>query len=224
MKFVFRIIISVVFFLFIYYFAPLIISSSDLIRAIPGNTPLIFSEFCFLIFSLLFIALLSRFNFRNFGLKYVKIKHYWFPLVLVTIIYGGFLLFKIVFETSNSSQINISLFSLFLFYVLLPSLSEEIFIRGLIQSFLNPLKHFGFNIIKLRISVPVLLSIVYFIILHVGAFTDLHGNLYFIFYFLGIAFVGFLAAIYREKTDSIIPGFMVHFVVNIFSIFIPSLI
>lgn len=224
MKLVFRVILSVVFFIFIYYLAPLIISASDSIRAIPGNTPMIFSEFCFLIFSLLFIAFFSRFKFRTFGFKYVEIKRYWFPVALVTFIYGGFLIAKIFFETANSTQIHISPLHLFLFYVLLPSLSEEIFIRGFIQSFLNPLKHLSFNGFKLRISLPVLMSMMYFIILHFGVFTNLNSTMYYLFYFLSIAFIGFLAAIYREKTDSIIPGFIIHLIVNVFSVIIPAFV
>lgn len=224
MKVFFRIFLSLIFFFLIYYFVPLIVSSSDKIRAIPGNTPEIFIELCFLILSLFFIALFSRLKFREFGFNYINIKEYWFSLVLVIIFYGGFLLFKVFFNTQQRTPANVSFIYILIFYVILPSISEEIFIRGFIQSLLNPLKHIFYVLHKLRISLPVLLSILYFIIIHLGTFRVGRGVVFFVFYFINITLVGFLTAYYREKTDSILPSVVIHLIVNIFNIMLPHVI
>ena len=207
MKIALRILISAVIFLSVFYFAPLIISSSTLIRSINGNTPLIFSEFCFLIFSLLIIAFLSKCNFKEFGFRYGGFGKYWFPIVLVLFVYGAIIIFKFFLNISRSYDINISIIELFLFYTLLPSLSEEIFIRGLLQSFLGPLKPLGLVLFKIRLSLPVLISIIFLF-----------------FYFTNIAFIGFLTAYYREKTGSVLPCILIHLVVNILNGFIPPII
>ncbi len=104
------------------------------------------------------------------------------------------------------------------------SIYEEILMRGLVQSFLSPLKEFGFVVYKVRISLPVLLSALFFALIHIMLLTMGVD----IFTVLGIVVFGFILGIiagyYRELTDSLIPAVVVHALFNISGNIVESLI
>ena len=91
------------------------------------------------------------------------------------------------------------------------SLAEEIFCRGLLQSLLSNLKHIKF----LRLSIPVIISGLFFGAMHL---TLLNGNMGFWFVMLIVfnaSVIGFVAAYYREKTGSLLIAFLIHFTANV---------
>ena len=91
------------------------------------------------------------------------------------------------------------------------SVCEEIFTRGLLQSFLAPLEKYGFNLFKRwRLSLPVLFSGLFFGMMHIVA-IDKMGPPVIVF----TSILGIIAGYYREKTESLIPAIIIHALFNI---------
>jgi membrane protease YdiL (CAAX protease family) len=91
------------------------------------------------------------------------------------------------------------------------SVAEEIFTRGLLQSFLSPLTRYGINLSgKLRLSLPVLFSGLYFGLMHIVAIDKMGPPVILLATLLGI-----VAGYYREKTESLIPAIIIHALFNI---------
>jgi membrane protease YdiL (CAAX protease family) len=95
------------------------------------------------------------------------------------------------------------------------SVYEEVVARGLFQSFLSPLAKYGFTITGLRVSLPVLLSALFFALSHMALLTT-GADAYYVIYIVIFAFiVGLMAAYYREKSESLIPAIVIHMLANI---------
>jgi len=91
------------------------------------------------------------------------------------------------------------------------SVCEEVFTRGLLQSFLSPLAGYGIRLSKrLRLSLPVLFSGLYFGLMHVVAIDRLGPPVIVLTSALGI-----IAGYYREKTESLIPAIIIHALFNV---------
>jgi membrane protease YdiL (CAAX protease family) len=91
------------------------------------------------------------------------------------------------------------------------STAEEIFTRGLLQSYLIPLTAYGINLSKkLRLSLPVLFSGLYFGLMHVVAIHKMGPPVIVL-----TALLGLVAGYYREKTGSLIPAIIIHALFNI---------
>jgi membrane protease YdiL (CAAX protease family) len=91
------------------------------------------------------------------------------------------------------------------------SAAEEIFTRGLLQGYLSPLGRYGINLSKrLRLSLPVLFSGLYFGLMHIVAIDKMGPPVILLTTFLGI-----VAGYYREKTGSLMPAIIIHALFNI---------
>jgi membrane protease YdiL (CAAX protease family) len=91
------------------------------------------------------------------------------------------------------------------------STCEEIFTRGLLQSFLSPLTKYGFTLLKRwRLSLPVLFSGLFFGMMHIVAIDRMGPPVILLTSALGI-----IAGYYREKTESLIPAIIIHALFNI---------
>jgi membrane protease YdiL (CAAX protease family) len=91
------------------------------------------------------------------------------------------------------------------------SICEEVFTRGLLQSFLSPLAGYGIKLSKqLRLSLPVLFSGLFFGMMHVVAINRLGPSV-----IVFASALGIVAGYYREKTDSLIPATIIHALFNI---------
>ncbi len=99
---------------------------------------------------------------------------------------------------------------------LLASTSEEVFTRGLIQSFLNPLKRLGFSIKSIFISAPVLFSALLFMAIHIPLLIMGMDVLLGVQILFSTFVLGMIAGYYREKTGSLIPAVLAHMSANIF--------
>jgi len=101
-----------------------------------------------------------------------------------------------------------------LFIWIYASICEEIFTRGLLQSFLSPLTKYGFMLAKKwRISLPVLFSGLYFGAMHIVLVTRIGPAV--IVVMTMAAGLGIVAGYHREKTDSLIPAIIIHGLFNI---------
>jgi membrane protease YdiL (CAAX protease family) len=94
------------------------------------------------------------------------------------------------------------------------SICEEVFYRGLIQSFLAPLGSYGLKVFGVRLSLPVIVAALLFGFMHMmlltmGADTYLVGGI------VGTAIVvGLTAGYHREKSGSLIPAILIHMLFN----------
>ena len=91
------------------------------------------------------------------------------------------------------------------------SICEEVFTRGLLQSFLSPLAGYGIRLSKgLRLSLPVLFSGLFFGMMHIVAIDRIGPPVIVLTSALGI-----IAGYYREKTESLIPAIIIHALFNV---------
>lgn len=97
---------------------------------------------------------------------------------------------------------------------IIASICEEVLHRGLIQSFLRPLRDYGMTASGIRLSLPVVTAAVLFGVMHLmlltmGADGSLVGGI------VGsAAFLGLVAGYHREKTGSLVPAILVHMLFN----------
>ncbi len=91
------------------------------------------------------------------------------------------------------------------------SICEEVFTRGLLQGFLSPLAGYGIKVSrKLRLSLPVLFSGLYFGLMHIVAINKLGPSV-----IVFASALGIVAGYYREKTGSLIPAIIIHALFNV---------
>jgi len=102
------------------------------------------------------------------------------------------------------------------------SVSEELLFRGLIQSFLEPLREHGFGFFGRRVSLPVTVAAIGFGLVHLGLLTMAPPPMV-AAVVVSATVLGFIAGYYREKTGSIVPAIVAHFVFNVLGSGIPML-
>jgi membrane protease YdiL (CAAX protease family) len=99
--------------------------------------------------------------------------------------------------------------------IILASVAEELFIRGLIQGYLNPLRTKRLDLGRISLSLPVLVSATLFGSMHFSVYVA-GGSLAFTLCIIVMTTVmGLMAAYYRERTESLIPPVAVHMTANI---------
>ena len=140
-------------------------------------------------------------------------------IVSISLILGFFAsVIGILFDVSSTNQLPVNDFSIIekIVYIWVwASICEEVFTRGLIQGFLFPAKHIGFNVLNHFISLPVVIGAVFFGLMHFMLLTI--GMAFFpvlIIVIFGIV-LGIIAGFYREQTNSLVPAILVHMCFNI---------
>jgi len=101
------------------------------------------------------------------------------------------------------------------FIWLYASISEEVFVRGLIQSILSPLTKYGFTVFERRISFPVLTSALLFGLVHLVQSAMGAGGYRVLITVLSAFVLGIIAGYQREKTESLVPAIVVHMFANV---------
>lgn len=98
---------------------------------------------------------------------------------------------------------------------ILASVAEEVLVRGYVQSYLEPLINRGFTAFRMRISLPVILSALFFAAMHIVLLTT--GTPFLTTYIIVVFtfFLGLVAAYQRERTGSILPAIAAHVSFNI---------
>ncbi len=100
-----------------------------------------------------------------------------------------------------------------LFIWIWSSLAEEVLTRGLLQSYLAPFGQTRFMLFGASISLPVLISALFFSAMHLGLLRKM--TRYFVLALLFDTFVmGLVAGYYREQSGSLIPAVWVHMIGN----------
>ena len=165
------------------------------------------------ILSLVVIGLLSRGNLASYGLTQgdFRLTGGIFLWVIPTAILStlGFIVSRSGVEIKGG--LGYSPLQTVIFVWIYASISEEIFTRGLLQSYLSPLSPYGINLSqKLRLSLPVIFSGLYFGMMHIVAVKRMGPPL-----ILFTTLLGLVVGYYREKTKSLIPAIIIHALFNI---------
>ena len=153
---------------------------------------------------------------RTQNIKYISFTLKVAGISLATLIFGAIVFMGILnhlFPTGNSTGFpeQKSLIQMILTIWIWSSLCEEVLARGLVQSFIQHLKH-----IKIfRLSLPVVISGLFFGGMHLTLFKANMGLWFVLFTVFNTTVIGLMAAYYREKTNSLIPAFWVHFIANV---------
>lgn len=178
-----------------------------------------------LIFSLLIILIIGRDNLSVYGftigrdIRHLKIIVFSLIASVVIIVVTGIIatILQALYPIGGGEHFasEYSFLETVIFVWILASISEEIFVRGLIQGYLMPLKKYRFLLFKKYISVPVVISGLFFGVMHLMLLTT-GMNIYMVFaVFVSTCVLGFIAGYYREKTESIIPAIVSHMMFNI---------
>jgi len=179
-------------------------------------------KFFMIVFSIIAMVLLKKGDWKFFGFNKPGEMKYWkFFLKIIGIFIASLIIFSILFvgvlnhifpkgEVTGFPEPD-SYLEFILTVWIWSSLAEEIFCRGLLQSLLSNLKHIKF----LRLSIPVIISGLFFGAMHL---TLLNGNMGFwfvMFIVFNASVIGFVVAYYREKTGSLLIAFLIHFTANV---------
>jgi membrane protease YdiL (CAAX protease family) len=176
--------------------------------------------FCILIILIINKAKLTGYGFTlGKNIKYGKIILWSFIIGIATMLITGIAVTALnsIFPIKGGEHFasEYSIWETILYVWLLASISEEVLTRGLIQGFLMPLKEYGFKVIRRFISLPVLISALFFGAIHLMLLTT-GMNPYMVGAVVVSCFVlGILAGYVRERSRSTIPAIIVHLVFNI---------
>ncbi|MBN2566282.1 MAG: CPBP family intramembrane metalloprotease [Candidatus Eisenbacteria bacterium] len=98
---------------------------------------------------------------------------------------------------------------------LFASVAEEVLVRGYFQSYLEPLRGHGFTAFRMRFSVPVILSALFFSCMHLILLTTETSPAAVYLVMVFTFFLGLVAAYHRERSDSLLPPITAHISFNI---------
>jgi membrane protease YdiL (CAAX protease family) len=97
---------------------------------------------------------------------------------------------------------------------IIASICEEVFYRGLVQTFLRPLGGHGLTIAGVRLSLPVIAAAMLFGLMHLMLLA-VGASGFLVSVIVGTAVVvGLVAGYFREMSDSLVPAILVHFLFN----------
>ncbi len=169
-----------------------------------------------LILSIIIMLVVSKVKLGRYGFKRARNVH-----LKQVVSWGlGLGIISTLIETSLPGAGSVVLGELsflqtVVFVWLYASISEEVFIRGLIQSSLLPLTKYGFTMFGRRVSFPVLISALLFGLMHLmQSAMGVEG--YQVLIVVAFAFVlGIIAGYQRERTGSLVPAIMVHMCANV---------
>ena len=174
-----------------------------------------------LIIALLLIYFIGKGKFADFGFRFAKIKiilkafftAFWIALVMF-ILNAISIRITGMPEGTGKGPLTDSILKNIIMIWILASIIEEIFYRGFLQTFLNPLKDIGLKLGKIYLSLPIIAAAIMFGLMHFCLLGMMPDRM--VYFIIVNAFVlGLIAGYYREKTGSLIPAYLVHLAFNI---------
>jgi membrane protease YdiL (CAAX protease family) len=188
------------------------------------------TQISLLVLSLILIYLLSKGNLSAFGFSPAKTKQLVkpvlisipVPLVMIAVV----IIMIIITGTIPKGEHPAAKFGMVKTIIsiwLIASTCEEIFYRGLILSFLAPLKEYGFKLFGSHISLPVIVSAIGFGLGHLCLLNQMEGMIV-VSIVVSATLLGFIAGYFREKTGSLVPAIAAHMTFNIVGFAIGSLL
>ncbi len=219
-----RLIRGVLLYLAVYLFAVLLLPSVGFVERFIEVTPWLstgdVSQVTMLLVSLVLIFRLGRGDVAAYGLRSTSPRQVLRPVAvaavasIVVMVLGGILVTLAGEGGGDSEGPSGGPLSFLIGVVLLASIGEEIFARGLLQSFLAPLRERGFTFLRVRLSLPVTVSALLFGLGHLILLTREAPPMV-TMVVVSATVLGLIAGYYREKTGSVVPAIAVHMVFNL---------
>jgi membrane protease YdiL (CAAX protease family) len=229
-----RVLLGVAIWLIIYLLGVYLIPEVDFIERLVSRagwlSPGEISQVSFLILSLVLVVRLPGGDWERYGFRGTGVGQLIAPVGLGVLVSIGFFALNIVFALiaglpggpAGGSAANKSLVDFILTVVILASVCEEIFTRGLVQGFLSPLREHPFRLFGL-FSLPVTIAGLLFGLGHLCLLRAMAPRMV-ILIVISAAALGLIAGYYREKTGSLVPAIAVHMTFNIVSGVVPRLL
>jgi len=172
------------------------------------------------ILSLILIYLFSKGKMSTYGLKRVRLRALIRPSAISLVVGGVLIIVQILLRLDAKPEF-LAEFSVLQIVVLIcvyASIAEELLTRGFLQSILAPLTKKGLTIFRTYLSVPVLVSAVFFGLMHLVQMIEGVGSATVLYTIMSAVILGIIAGYYREKTGSIIPAIVVHMLFNVWGV------
>lgn len=183
-----------------------------------GNVAkMLITDSMFLFLSLGGIIFLNKGKLTRAGLTMPKGEVKWGLILGLGLLLGSIATIGIIVTGANGNP-NLKGFGIrekILLLWFLASISEEIFVRGLLQGYLTPLISTKISIGKRDISYPVLFSAIFFGMIHLPLIFFGADLITVSIIFLMTLSLGFFAASLREKYGSVLPSIGIHVTTNI---------
>ena len=199
------------------------ISAEFLSKFISGNTESdkLISSFLlqtmFLVFSVLFAFLFTKGKMSDYGFKISKgipfIKIFLTVFIVELIITAIFLF--IPMEGEGHFADDFTFWQIVALVWIWASTCEEVFTRGLILGFLQPVNNYGIKIRNIHFSLPVIVSAFIFMLMHVPLLFMGIDTVLGIQILISTFALGIIAGFYREQTGSLVPAIFAHMMANI---------
>lgn len=174
------------------------------------------SQIGILIISILLIFLFSKKRIIEFNFGKVKLQQLIFPIGLTVFLLIISQLYSVIFgNEEHPVAVSMSIGQRLIFIVVFASLSEELLFRGFLQNMLNPLKLYGINLLKSRLSLPVIISGTLFGLMHFALITNGASFNYVLQIVISAMFLGIIAGYFQEKHNNFTFAFIVHMTANL---------
>ncbi|MEN8187768.1 MAG: type II CAAX endopeptidase family protein [Bacteroidota bacterium] len=187
------------------------------IKSIINSMPMgVGSQVGILIISTLLIFLFTKKRIIEFNVGKVKLQQLFLPIGLTVLL----MIIRVFIPTLLGDEKHpfadsMSLVQQLVFIVILASLGEELLFRGFLQNMLNPIKSYGINLYKSRLSLPVIISGILFGLMHFGMIAaGASFNLVIQIVISGM-FLGMIAGFFQEKHNNFSFAFIVHMTANL---------
>jgi membrane protease YdiL (CAAX protease family) len=155
------------------------------------------------LFSSILIFIFNKKGIIDFNIKKISLKQVITPILIVVIFLTIVeLIFQQLFDSSNKHTGNIPTLSIteqFFTVVLFASISEELLFRGFLQNMLAPIKTYGINLFKIKLSLPVIISGILFGIIHFALMSFGASFPYTLTIVLSAIVLGMIAGYFQEK-------------------------
>ena len=184
--------------------------------------PLGFSvQFVILLFSSILIYFFNKKGIIDFNIGKVNAKQIIYPILLPVVLV--LLNESIIILRGNEGHPAIDSMSnmqIFFIIVLLASLSEELLFRGFLQNMLEPIKSFGIKILKIKLSLPVIISGILFGLMHFGIMSMGASFDFAVQIVIAAMIMGMIAGYYQEKYNNFSYALIVHVTSNLIGLLI----
>ncbi|MCP4703416.1 MAG: CPBP family intramembrane metalloprotease [candidate division Zixibacteria bacterium] len=188
------------------------------------------TQFTLLVVSLVLAYYLSGNNLVSYGFKLTNIKNLFRPIIISI---GAVVLFFISMnilmvslglnpEEMGGSGLDKSIPNFLITVALFASICEEIFYRGLLFGFLEPLNKYRFRFFKSEISLPVTICALMFGVGHLCLLGKMNYVIV-VSIIVSATLLGLIAGYYREKTGSLLPAIAAHITFNLVAFGIPTI-
>ena len=177
------------------------------------------NQFVIFLFSSIVIYFFNKTGVIEFKIKPISLKQILSPF-LITIIFITVvqLIFTSLFGSSSEHQGNMPTLTItaqFFTIVIFASISEELLFRGFLQNMLAPIQKFGIKLLKIRLSLPVIISGIFFGLIHFAIMSFGASFPYTITIVLSAVVLGVIAGYFQEKNDNFLFAPIIHMAANL---------